>query len=63
MITLASTNNQNIQVCSSTTNEDTIPNPDTIIGPMTDSKLHSQVPLDMYVLKIIYNKLKLLINK
>lgn len=55
MITLASTNNQNIQVCSLTTNEDTIPSPDVITGQMTDSKLHSQVPLDLYVLTNIYN--------
>lgn len=49
MITLASTNNQNVPVCSSNTNEDTVPNPDPIIGPMTDSKLHSQFPIDTYV--------------
>jgi len=61
MITLASTNNQNVPVCPSTTNED-ISNFDT--GLTTDSKLHSQVPSDTYVLNYlkINNKLKLLID-
>ncbi|XP_060834717.1 serine/threonine-protein kinase WNK1 isoform X1 [Rhopalosiphum padi] len=45
MITLASTNNQNVTVCSSTTNEDTS-NPDMNTGLTTDSKLHSQVSSD-----------------
>jgi len=49
MITLASTNNQNVPVCPSTTNED-ISNPDMNAGLMTDSKLHSQVTSDSYVL-------------
>ena len=52
MITLASTNNQNVPVCPSTANED-ISNPDTNTGLMTDSKLHSQVPSDSYVLKYV----------
>lgn len=51
MITLASTNNQNVPICSSNTNEDTAPNLDTITGPMTDSKLHSQFSMDTYVFK------------
>lgn len=51
MITLASTNNQNIPVYPSTTNDDTTINPDTTTGQITDSKLHSQVPVDSYVLK------------
>jgi len=51
MITLASTNNQNIPVCPSAANEDTTINADTFTGPITDSKLHSQVPVDTYVLK------------
>ncbi|XP_026823268.1 serine/threonine-protein kinase WNK1 isoform X3 [Rhopalosiphum maidis] len=46
MITLASTNNQNVPVCSSTTNEDTS-NPDMNTGLTTDSKLHSQVSSDI----------------
>lgn len=50
MITLASTNNQNVPVGSSNTNEDSAPNPDTT-GPMTDSKLHSQFSTDTYVFK------------
>jgi len=53
MITLASTNNQNVTVCSSTTNEDTS-NPDMNTGLTTDSKLHSQVSSDTYVLNKIY---------
>lgn len=51
MITLASTNNPNIPLCPSATNEDTALNLDTNAGLMTDSKLHSQVPNDMYVFK------------
>lgn len=52
MISLASTNNQNIPYVSpSTANEDTIFNPDTDTGPMTDSKPHSQVQIDSYVFK------------
>lgn len=51
MISLASTNNQNIPVCPSTTNEDSTFNPDTITGPITDSKLHSQAQIDSYVFK------------
>ncbi|XP_022176461.1 serine/threonine-protein kinase WNK1 isoform X2 [Myzus persicae] len=46
MITLASTNNQNVPACLSTTNEDNISNPETNTGLMTDSKLHSQLPSD-----------------
>lgn len=49
MITLASTNNQNMPICQ-TANEDSKSNPDTITGLMSDSKLYSQVPIDMYVL-------------
>ncbi|KAE9529783.1 hypothetical protein AGLY_011879 [Aphis glycines] len=45
MITLASTNNQNVPVCPLTGNEDTS-NPDTNTGLTTDSKLHSQVSSD-----------------
>ncbi|XP_027836738.1 serine/threonine-protein kinase WNK1 isoform X2 [Aphis gossypii] len=45
MITLASTNNQNVPVCPLTGNED-ISNPDTNTGLTTDSKLHSQVSSD-----------------
>lgn len=51
MISLASTNNQNIPVCPSTNNEDTTFNPDTITGSMPDSKPHSQVQIDSYVFK------------
>lgn len=51
MITLASTNIQNIPVYPSATSEDTTINPDTTTGPITDSKLHSQIPVDTYVLK------------
>lgn len=54
MITLASTNNQNMPICQ-TANEDSKSNPDTITGSMSDSKLYSQSPMDMYV----YNILKL----
>jgi len=63
MITLASTNNQNVPVCQLTGNEDTS-NPDTNTGLTTDSKLHSQVSSDTYVLKYykVNNKLKLLID-
>lgn len=50
MITLASTSNQNVPVVSSNTNEDSAPNLD-ITGPMTDSKLHSQILTDTYVFK------------
>lgn len=52
MITLASTNNQNMPICQ-TTNEESKSNPDTITGSMSDSKLHSQVPIDTYVFKIL----------
>jgi len=53
MITLASTNNQNVPVCPSTTNDDNVSNPDTNTGLMTDSKLHSQLPSDSYVLNYL----------
>lgn len=49
MISLASTNNQNVPACAAVTNEDTVPNPDTLTGSMTDSKLHSQFPIDTCV--------------
>lgn len=47
MITLASTNNQKVPACSSITNEDTASNSDIITGSLTDSKLHSQVPVEL----------------
>ncbi|XP_025419254.1 serine/threonine-protein kinase WNK1-like isoform X2 [Sipha flava] len=46
MISLANTNHQNISVCPSTNNEGATFNPDTITGPMTDSKSHSQAQID-----------------
>lgn len=50
MMTLANVNNQNATlVYSSTTNEDATLNTDTMTAPVTDSKAHSQVPVDMYV--------------
>jgi hypothetical protein len=49
MISLANTNHQNISVCPSTNNEGATFNPDTITGPMTDSKSHSQAQIDSYV--------------
>lgn len=57
MITLASTNNLNVPLCPSSANEDTVLNLETNAGPMTDSKLHSQIPNDMYVFEyfILYN--------
>jgi len=63
MITLASTNIQNVPVCPSTKNEDTS-NSDINTGLMIDSKLHSHVPTDSYVLRCVEvnNELKLLID-
>ncbi|VVC31781.1 Hypothetical protein CINCED_3A008482 [Cinara cedri] len=46
MITLASTNNQNIPICQ-TTNEESYSNPETITGSISDSKPHSQVQTDI----------------
>lgn len=59
-----STDNQNIPVCPSYTNEDTPSNNDSIACPTTDSKLHSQVPAEAYVLKNlkVYDKIRSLID-
>lgn len=51
MITLASSNNQNIQ-SGQITNEGILSNTDTNTGPITESKLHSQITSDMYVFNI-----------
>jgi len=50
IISLASTSHQNTpSLCSSSTIEDTKINPDTTTGQKTDSKVHSQVSVDVYV--------------
>lgn len=50
MMTLANVNNQNASLAySSTTNEDATLNTDTVTAPVTDSKAHSQIPIDVYV--------------
>lgn len=50
MMTLTNVNNQNTSsMYSPAINEDMILNTDTIPAPVTDSKVHSQIPVDMYV--------------
>lgn len=50
IISLASTCNQNTTLLSSSsTIEDAKTNPDTATGQKTDSKIHSQVSVDVYV--------------
>lgn len=55
MITIASSNNQNIQTFHLATNEDNISsNSDVITSSITESKPHSQIISDAYVFKIYY---------